>query len=155
MIKLYRLVRLIETHSNELTLNLIQRVRNSEATPDYQLVPDEDLRDRVSEMYCDPGDWLMTRDEFDLKQRYEKIGARRARQEVALSQVLWAIVLTKDNLWEFITKHSEIERPVEVFGDLEMLELLDHFFDRAMYYAAVGYEKARAEMQAESLRASA
>ncbi|MBV9340980.1 MAG: hypothetical protein JO159_08840 [Acidobacteria bacterium] len=97
----------------------------------------------------------MTRDEFDLKQRYEKIGARRARQEVALSQVLWAIVLTKDNLWEFITKHSEIERPVEVFGDLEMLELLDHFFDRAMYYAAVGYEKARAEMQAESLRASA
>jgi hypothetical protein len=48
-----------------------------------------------------------------------------------------------------------MDRPVEVFGELEMLQLLDHFFDRAIYYAAVGYEKAHMEMQAEKLRASA
>jgi hypothetical protein len=35
-----------------------------------------------------------------------------------------------------------LERPVEVFGELEMLQLLNHFFDRAIYYAAVGYERA-------------
>jgi hypothetical protein len=29
----------------------------------------------------------------------------------------------------------------EVFGELEMLQLLDQFFDRAIFYAAVGYEK--------------
>ena len=41
---LYRLVRLVETHSHELALCLLNRVRNSEATPDYQLVPDETSR---------------------------------------------------------------------------------------------------------------
>jgi hypothetical protein len=155
MMTLYRLVRLIETHSNELASCLLNRVRSSEATPDYYLVPDEDLKDRVYEIYRHLGDWLITRDEFDLEQRYEKIGARRAKQEVPFSQVAWAIVLTKDNLWEFLKLHSEMDRPVEVFGELEMLQMLDMFFDRAVYFAAVGYEKARTEMQVESMKATA
>ena len=155
MMTLYRLVHLIETHSNELASCLLNRVHNSEATPDYFLVPDEDLKDRVYEIYRHLGEWLISRDEFDLQQRYEKIGARRAHQNVPFSQVAWAIVLTKDNLWEFLKSHADVERPVEVFGELEMLQLLDLFFDRAIYFAAVGYEKARAEMQVESLRATA
>lgn len=152
---LYRLVRLIETHSNELASALLNRVRSSEATPDYYLVPDEDLKERVFEIYRHLGEWLLARDEFDLEERYQKIGARRAKQNVPLSQVTWAIVLTKDNLWEFLKLHSEMDRPVEAFGELEMLQMLDLFFDRAIYFAAVGYEKACAEMQVEKLRATA
>jgi hypothetical protein len=53
--------------------------------------------------------------------------------------------LTKDNLWDFIKKESVLERPVEVFGELEMLQLLEQFFDRAIYYASVGYEMAVAK----------
>jgi hypothetical protein len=91
------------------------------------------------------GDWLMTKDELDLETRYLEIGARRAGQQVPLSQLLWAITLTKANLWEFIKNESGLERPVEVFGELEMLQLLDQFFDRAIYYAAIGYERAVGE----------
>jgi hypothetical protein len=155
MMTLYRLVRLIETHSHELASCLLDRVHNSEATPDYFLVPDEDLKERVYEIYRHLGDWLMTKDELDLEQRYLRIGARRARQSVPFSQVAWAIVLTKDNLWEFLKRESEIDRPVEVFGELEMLQLLDHFFDRAVYYAAVGYENSRTELEIERIRATA
>src|SRR5581483_7149101 len=155
MMTFYRFVRLIETHSNELASALLNRVRSSEATPDYYLVPDEDLKERVFEIYRHLGEWLLARDEFDLEERYQKIGARRAKQNVPLSQVTWAIVLTKDNLWEFLKLHSEMDRPVEAFGELEMLQMLDLFFDRAIYFAAVGYEKACAEMQVEKLRATA
>ena len=155
MMTLYRLVHLIESHSNELASCLLNRVHSSEATPDYYLVPDEDLKSRVFDIYRHLGEWLITRDEFDLEQRYEKIGARRANQNIPFSQVAWAIVLTKDNLWEFLKLHSDMERPVEVFGEMEMLQMLDRFFDRAIYFAAVGYEKARAEKQVESLRAMA
>jgi hypothetical protein len=34
---------------------------------------------------------------------------------------------------------------VEVFGELEMLQLLEQFSDRAIFYAAVGYEQALKE----------
>ena len=155
MMTLYRLVRMIETHSSELASALLNRVRSSDATPDYYLVPDQDLRERVYEIYRHLGDWLITRDEFDLEQRYQKIGARRAKQNVPLSQVIWAIVLTKDNLWEFLRLHSEMERPVEALGELEMLQMLDLFFNRAMYFAAVGYVKACTAAQIEGAKATA
>jgi hypothetical protein len=142
---LFRLVRLIENHSQALAASLLDRVQNSEAAPGYKNVPPEELRERVFEIYEHLGDWLITKDELDVETRYLEIGARRASQHVPLSQLVWAIVLTKENLCQFIKKETAIERPVEAFGEMEMLELLDQFFDRAIYYSAVGYERAVAE----------
>lgn len=143
---LYRLVRLIETHSEALAACLLDRVRNSELTPSFQKnVPPEELKERVCEVYRHLGEWLIGKDELHLEHRYLQIGAQRAAQRVPLNELIWVIVLTKENLWEFIKKESVLERPVEVFGELEMLQLLEQFFDRAIYYASVGYEMATAE----------
>src|SRR5947207_407693 len=135
MMTLYRLVRLIENNSHVLASCLLDLVQNSEATPEYSRVPAEDLKQRVYEIYRHLGDWLLTKDELDLERRYLRVGADRAKQNVPFSQVAWAIVLTKENLWEFLKKEATEERPVEVYGELEMLQLLDSFFNRAIYYA--------------------
>jgi hypothetical protein len=145
MMMFYRLVRLIENHSQALAASLLDRVQSSEATSSYKQVPPEELQARVFEIYRHLGDWLITKDERDMEARYVEIGARRALQHVPLTQLVWAIVLTKENLWEFIKKEAALERPVEVFGEMEMLEWLDKFFDRAIYYAAMGYERTFAE----------
>ena len=143
---LYRLVRLIETHSQALAAGLLDQVQNSKLTQNFQRkVPADDLKERVGDIYRHLGEWLMGKDELQLEQRYLQIGARRAGQQVPMSEVIWVIVLTKDNLWEFIKKESVLEHPVEVFGELEMLQLLEQFFDRAIYYASVGYEQAVAD----------
>jgi hypothetical protein len=60
---------------------------------------------------------------------------------VPASQLTWTIILTKENLWEYLQKESVLDRPAEVFGELEMLQLLDQFFDRAIYYGAMGQEQ--------------
>ena len=104
------------------------------------------------EIYRHLGDWLLGKSEFDIKERYSEIGARRAQQHVPLSQLVWVIVLTKENLWEYLKLEAGMERPVEVFGELEMLQLLDQFFDRAIFFAAVGYETARAVPEASLAR---
>ena len=70
------------------------------------------------------------------------LATRRALQDVPLSQLIWAIILTKDNLWEFILDEACPDRPLEIFGQQELLRLLDQFFDRAIHAAAVGYERA-------------
>ena len=142
MIVLYRLVRMIENHSQALSCCLFTRVQSSGATAAYKNVPPEELKKRVYEIYRHLGDWLMTKNELELELRYSVIGARRASQGIPLSQLVWAIVLTKENLWEYIKNKSFLERPVEVFGELELLQLLDQFFDRAIYYASTGYERA-------------
>jgi len=142
MMLAYRLVRLIERHSDALAAGLLQRVQTSELSRDYTKVPPEELKQRVYEFYRHLGDWLLGKTEFDIEQRYREIGAKRAAQGVPLSQLAWVIVLTKENLWEYLKHEAGMDRPVEVFGELEMLQLLDQFFDRAIFYAAVGYEKA-------------
>ncbi len=145
MIK-YRLVRLIETHSEALATCLLERVQKSQFTESYhQNVPGEELKETVYEIYRHLGEWLTGKDESQLEQRYLQIGSRRAGQHVPLSELIWVIVLTKENLWDFIKKESVLERPVEVFGELEMLQLLEQFFDRAIHHASVGYEQAVAD----------
>jgi len=130
MMMLYRLVRLIETHSQALASCLLDQVESSALTPCYKKnVPRGTERKGVRNL-PPSGEWLIGKDEFHLEQRYMQIGARRAHQRVPLSEVIWVIVLTKENLWEFIKKESVLERPVEVFGELEMLQLLEQFFDR-------------------------
>src|SRR6201982_3051918 len=147
MMLAYRLVRLIETHSDGLAAGLLKRVQQSELAQAYAKVPTQDLEQRVYEIYRHLGAWLLGKSEFDIKERYREIGARRAEQRVPLSQLIWVIVLTKENLWDYLKHEAGMERPAEVFGELEMLQLLDQFFDRAIYYASDGYEKAHARRE--------
>ena len=143
MMLAYRLVRLIETHSDQLAAGLLETVRQSELTRSYRRVPTDELRQRVYEIYRHLGEWLLGKSAFDIEQRYEEIGTRRARQGVPISELVWTIILTKENLWRFLKEETLLERPVEVFGELEMLQLLEQFFERAIYYASIGHERAQ------------
>jgi hypothetical protein len=89
------------------------------------------------------GTGLLGKKDVDIERRYREIGARRYHQQVPLAELIWAIVLTKQNLWEFVTWESIADSPLKVFGEFEVLHLLNQFFDRAIYYAAMGYEQAR------------
>lgn len=143
MMLAYRLVRLIETHSDALAAGLLHKVQNSPLVREYRNVPAEELKQRVYEIYRHLGEWLLSKSEKDIERRYCDIGARRAAQQVPLSQLTWTIILTKENLWEYLQKESVLERPAEVLGELEILQLLDQFFDRAIYYGAIGHEQHR------------
>jgi hypothetical protein len=147
MMLAYRLVRLIETHSDALAASLLEKVRNCPLVSGYRNVPAEELKQRVYEIYRHLGEWLLSKSEKDIETRYVAIGMRRAEQGVPFSQLSWTIVLTKENLWEYLKKESGVERPTEVFGELEMLQLLDQFFDRAIYYGAIGHEQYRASRE--------
>ncbi len=72
-----------------------------------------------------------------------------------LSQLIWTIALVKENLWEYVQQNELMETPIQVFGELEILQLVGQFFDRAQYYAAVGYERARSAKYAEEAHAVA
>jgi len=93
--------------------------------------------------------------ELDIEHRYLEIGMRRAQQGIPLSELIQAIVLTKENLWDFLKSEAVMDRAVEIMGELELLQMLEMFFDRAIYYASVGYEEAVARgAHEDALRAS-
>jgi hypothetical protein len=136
-----RLVRLIETHADRLAHGLQHKFLHSRYSADLKKVPAEELKDRSYEIYRNLSDWLTAKSEAEIEHRYIALGARRAAQGVALSHLVWALTATKEHLWEFLESEGLAEKPVELFGELELLHQIEKFFDRALYYATIGYEK--------------
>jgi hypothetical protein len=137
------LVRLIERHADELTEGLTKKMRNSERAAEFRKAPQEELKTAAREIYNHLGDWLLSKTESDIEVRYTQIGARRWSQGVPLAQFVWAFLLSKEHLFAFLQREALLESAVELYSELELVQLLDQFFDRALYYAVVGYEQAR------------
>lgn len=145
----YRLVRLIETHADALAEGLERKVMASPSLSAFRSIPVHELRERVYEIYRHLGEWLLGKSETHIKQRYREIGARRARQNVPLAEVIEVIILTKENLWDFLKDEAVVDRAIEIMGELELLQMLERFFDHAIYFAALGYQEELERMQAE------
>ncbi len=135
-----RLVHLIESHSEQLTESLIHKVERSTRAADLRKVPIHELRERSREVYRNLSDWLLTKTEDDIERVYTPLGRRRAEQGVALSALCWALMMTEENLWDFLEMEGMREKPLEILGGFELLRLLDLFFDQAIYFATLGYE---------------
>ncbi len=137
------LVRLIERHSDELAEGLKKKLRNSDRTTEFRRISEEELTKGAREIFENLGDWLLTKTESDIEVRYTQLGARRAAQGVPITQFLWAVLVSKEHLFAFLQREGLAEGIVQLYSELELVQLLDQFFDRALYYAVVGYEHAR------------
>jgi hypothetical protein len=139
-----RLINLIESHADRLSEGLLYKLQSSRQCGELVgKVPAEELRRRTYEIYRNLNDWLLTRTESEIEERYVGLGIRRARQGVSFSALLWAINTTRDYLWEYLQREGLLEDPLEFFGELELMHSLERFFDRVLYFASVGYESVR------------
>lgn len=136
-----RLVRLIEKHSQDLGESLLMKLRTSERTLAYRTIPEDELRAATTSVYAHLEPWLLTKSESDLQRHFKEMGARRAKESIPSSQLAWALMLSKKELWSFIYKESGVDKPFELYSELEFLEMLDSFYDRAVYFALVGHEQ--------------
>ena len=143
-----RMIHLIEDHSEQLARGLIEKFLNSEKMSDLRKVPLPELQQRVYEIYHNLKDWLETKTEADIERWYSAVGARRASQGVALSHLIFALLSVKEHLTDFLAREAMLDRPLELYQEIELHRLMDQFFDRAVYYAARGHEQARKAMAA-------
>jgi len=135
-----RLVRLIESHSEQLADSLVHKLHTSERTPAYRKIPAETLRKAVLDVYQNLGEWLMTKTDSDVELRYKELAARRS-QDIPLSQFMASMLMTKEHLWSYLRREAMSEGALQLYGELEFLQSLTNFYDRALYYASVGYEE--------------
>jgi hypothetical protein len=136
-----KLVHLIEANSDKLASNLTARIKNSPRTKSFEKVPELELHERTYEIYRHLDEWLLDKTETEIANFYTALGVRRASQGVAVGDFVWALVITKETLWDFLRSDAMSDKAMELFGELELLHLLDQFFDRATYFVLRGYEE--------------
>jgi len=138
-----RLVQLIEMHSDRLAEGLLQKFLTTERCSDLRKVDAAELRERSHEIYRNLSEWLTGKTEAEIEARYKEVGARRAKQGVRFSHFVYAITTTREHLLSYLESGGIGDKELSAHGNLELRHMLDQFFDKALYYAAVGYEQAR------------
>jgi len=138
-----RMVQLIEEHSDELADGIVTKLHHSSRTVSLRRIPAAELHSRIQETLHHLHSWLLTNEGHHVQERYRELGRHHAAREVSLHDLCWAIVLIKDHLWHFVEQRVFHTSPVEIHSELELMRVLDLFFDGMIYHIAEGYEEVR------------
>jgi hypothetical protein len=85
--------------------------------------------------------WLLCKAENEIENRYQGMRKVCAAQNVALADFCWSMVFTKEQIRDFVQQHGYLQSPLEIYGEMERLRLLDRFFERAICYRVEGYQR--------------
>jgi hypothetical protein len=147
-------VRLIERHAEELAIGLTTKLQESDLTSDFRKIPSEELQLSTAELYRNLGEWLLKKTETDIKQRFVSLAQRRAADGIRLPQFVWAVIISRNHLYQFLLKQAFADSIFELYSELELQQLLNQFFERATYYGVLGYEEVRERERAKTAMAS-
>ncbi len=137
-----RLIRMVESHADELTRGTVKSLRDSPHASSYQALTDDDIYERVYRVYHDLGRWLAAKTDDPLKNWHHQLGKKRFHQGIPLCELVWALTLTKHFAFDYIRLYGFADSALELHQQIELHHLLDHFFDRAVFYTIEGYEHA-------------
>jgi hypothetical protein len=137
-----RLVRMIEQHAEELMRALVQDLQSNPRTASYHRLPREAIHGRAYDVYKNLGIWLHSKAEEDIKAKYSGLGKEREAEGIPLSEVVYALTLTKYHLRDYIRVVGLVDSAVELYQEQELQRLLGRFFDKAIYYTVRAYERA-------------
>jgi hypothetical protein len=136
------LIRLIETHADELVDQVVKAVRTDPRTAFLHEVSEAELKRRGFDLYRNLGRWLGEKSEADIEATYRENGYRRFQEGVPLSELVHALVLMKQHLWNFVRKNDLPETATNLYSEEQLEMMVGQFFDKAVYHAVRGYEEA-------------
>ena len=144
-----KFVQLMKSNSSVMTEALLKKIRTSGKCRELlQKVPESDQRQYAIEIFHDLDEWLGNEMASGFEQRYIDLGMHRAGQGVPRFQMFWAVCIAREYLWEYVQQECLLEEPIEFWGGVMLLRSLNSFFDRVLYFALLGYERAEEDKTA-------
>jgi hypothetical protein len=138
-----RLVAMIEDHADQLTAGLVKDLQHNPRTSGYHRLSPLELHNRTYEVYHNLSKWVTKGSASEVELTYTDLGRRRYREGIPLSQVILALILTKDHLTEYVRTAGLSDTALDLYQELELVHVVSQFFDKAIYHAAQGFEQAR------------
>lgn len=135
-----RLIDLIEKNADGLTRAWLNDVRKHPDTVTYHRFDEKMLYDRAFAVYSQIGRWVSrktTKD--DIAKYYKALGKERREEGFELSEVIYALILTKRHLWLKVLSDGLLDSALDLYKALELNNRVVLFFDRAFFYTTAGY----------------
>jgi len=137
-----KLIRLIETHEEEIAASIIRAVRQHPDLAHLGTLPDPELRERSREILKNLGHWLAYGHEEKLAHEYERIGKERFAESVPLHESVRGLYLIKDKMIEFIDEQGFARDFLALYAEEQLERRVGRFFDLLAIHLVRGYEMA-------------
>jgi hypothetical protein len=146
-----RLLSLIQSHAGPLTEDTLEDLITNDRTPSFRRLRGPELESRVALLFNNLAKWIGNPSDGAVRDEYEEMGRTRFRQGVPLSELVYAIILTKKHLRRYIREHGLVDfagdrvapaelLPLELHSIQELNYQVGEFFDLALFYLTRGYE---------------
>jgi len=154
------LIEQIEIHANRLTIDTAQDLLTNPRTSGFRTVPRDELEGRIFQLFHHLGNWIGNPRSDQVEAEFTEWGRHRFSQGIPLSEVVFAVLLLKRHLRQFIKDNGLVDAafprtegdyvlPMHLHSLQDLNGTLGQFFDEALWYLTRGYE---AEARREPVR---
>jgi hypothetical protein len=148
-----KLVELIEINAARLAADVAKDLATNSRTPGFRAVPRAELEERIFRLFHRLGDWIGHRRSEQVQVEFAEWGRRRFDQGIAISEIVYAIIVLKQHLRRYVRDNGLIEAsfpridgdyvlPMHLNSLQDLNAQIGQFFDEALYHLTVGYEQA-------------
>jgi hypothetical protein len=135
------LVELIERSADELTHQYLEDVKQHSHLPTYRAFDEKELYKRAYRVYSQLGKWISqetTKEE--IKSYWTDLGKQRREEGFPLPEIILSLSMLRRHLWIKVQAEGLLDSALDLYQAMELHNRVITFFDRAVYYAACGYD---------------
>ncbi len=139
-----KFVKLIEDNADDLTKKWMTLVKTHPGTEKYKTYDEKELYGLAFNVYSRLGKWLSHETtKTEIAKHYTVLGANRKEKGFSLSEVIQALTITRRVLWFKVLEDGFIDNALDLRAALDLNNSVVQFFDRCIFFAAVGYEQGK------------
>src|SRR5262245_55455245 len=116
-----RLLLLIQAHAGPLTNDVVKDLMTNARTPTFRRLDPADVKTRISAFFYNLGKWIGDADENAVQVEYEDMGRTRFREGVPISELVYALLITKHHMRDYIREHGLVDFAGDRVASQELL----------------------------------
>jgi uncharacterized protein YneF (UPF0154 family) len=134
------LIQLLNSHKREIATAYYEQVKNSDYMKTYHAQEPDKVILREEATYSHLADWLKSgSSNSDAEKFFEKVGCERYKEGFPLSELNYALFISKKAFYEFIKNHPEILEGLKPQEIVEYFGILSNYFALGGFYMVRSY----------------
>lgn len=134
------LISFVNANLNEMCNACVEEIDKSEYMKTYQKVDKEKAFKRHEAVYKHLAKWLESGASNDVAETYfESTGADRFKEGFPLTEVIYAIYITKKVFWNNLSSNSSLFDSNNFEDTIKQIRVLNNYFDLGNFYIIRGY----------------
>jgi len=136
------LVKLIETHWEEIATRLISSVRQHPEMSQLSRKTDAEMREWCRNILQDMDYLLVASKAQEVRRRFEVLGRLRYEENIPLHEAVLRFQMLKNKIVGFIHEQGFPMSAMHLYAEEELELRIGRFFDDCVYHVVRGYESA-------------